>query len=426
MRAAESMAAAPTAQSPRAGKIPSRPVQARTSAGRAVGRNAEARRWLPLGARRSMRTADLMTDPRWHDLGPIEALQSPPLRQVRVGNVQIALSFANGTFGAVSGVCNHAAGPLGDGTLDGDYVVCPWHHYKFHRQTGEGEPGYEADRVPRHDLEVRGGRLWIDLQPASKRGRLHHPPHALEREIVREPGPLRVLGISTTAMDPAHPRYSTSAALLQTALEHARTSLGAETQRIALHELPLRTCEGDYSKSARACTWPCSITQMDPGDQMDRVYEGVVFWADVILIATPIRWGNASSLYYKMAERMNCIQNQVTTRNRVMLRNKVAAFVVTGGQDNIQAVVGQMLTFFGELGCHFPQFPFIAHSRGWTAEDMERNVAFVQQNQELHDGAKALVGRAAELASQLLAQSKDVSRIERAGRKASGAEGAAH
>ena len=39
----------------------------------------------------------------------------------------------------------------------------------------------------------------------------------------------------------------------------------------------------------------------------------------------------------------------------------------------MQAVVGQMLTFFGEIGCQFPQFPFIAHSRGWSAEDMERN-----------------------------------------------------
>jgi multimeric flavodoxin WrbA len=44
---------------------------------------------------------------------------------------------------------------------------------------------------------------------------------------------------------------------------------------------------------------------------MDRVYEGVVHWADVIVIATPIRWGGASSLYYKMIERMNCIQNLI-------------------------------------------------------------------------------------------------------------------
>ncbi len=69
------------------------------------------------------------------------------------------------------------------------------------------------------------------------------------------------------------------------------------------------------------------------------------------------------------------------------MNNKVAAFIITGGQDNVQAVAGQMLGFFAELGCHFPQFPFIAHSRGWSAEDMERNVQYVRNSDELRDGA---------------------------------------
>ena len=116
----------------------------------------------------------------------------------------------------------------------------------------------------------------------------------------------------------------------------------------------------------------------------------------MILVATPIRWGSASSLYYKMVERMNCVQNQVTIRNQVLLRNKVAAFIITGGQDNVQAVAGQMLGFFAEIGCLFPQFPYIAHSRGWSAEDMERNVAFVQQSESLHQAARELAGRAVE------------------------------
>ncbi|HRI38470.1 MAG TPA: NAD(P)H-dependent oxidoreductase [Nitrospira sp.] len=106
-----------------------------------------------------------------------------------------------------------------------------------------------------------------------------------------------------------HPRYSTSDALLETAVDYARTALKLETQCIRLRELNFRACEGFYSKAAQACTWPCSITQMDPTDRLDRVYEAIAYWADVILISTPIRWGNASSLYFKMVERMNCIQN---------------------------------------------------------------------------------------------------------------------
>ena len=103
-----------------------------------------------------------------------------------------------------------------------------------------------------------------------------------------------------------------------------------------------------------------------------------------------------------MVERMNCIQNQITIANRILMRNKVSIFIITGGQDNIQAVAGQMLGFFGEIGCNFPQFPYIAHSRGWTAEDMERNIEVVKHSRELRDGARALVNRAVDMAQLLL------------------------
>lgn len=354
----------------------------------------------------------------WIDVGSAEELKATPVRPIVAGRHKLALTYKDGAFGAISAVCNHVGGPLDEGTLDGEFVTCPWHYYKFHFQTGAGEPGYEADRVPSHEVKVEGGRVLVHSEQKTKRGRLPHAPHALARAFEPHEGPPRVLGISTTVMDPAHPRYSTSEALLGIALDHARESLGLETRLLKLGELKFRACEGFYSKSARACTWPCSITQMDPADQLEQVYEGIVHWADVILIATPIRWGAASSLYYKMVERMNCVQNQITTHNRVLLRDKAVAFVITGGQDNVQAVAGQMLAFFAEIGCVFPPFPYVAHSRGWTAEDMERNVEIVRESEELHAGARALVDRTVEMAKRLMETRMCGKSVERGGRKA--------
>jgi nitrite reductase/ring-hydroxylating ferredoxin subunit/multimeric flavodoxin WrbA len=361
----------------------------------------------------------------WTDLGAVDELASKPLRTITIGRTKLAVTYRDGAFGVISGVCNHSGGPLGDGRIDdAGYVVCPWHNWKFHCTTGEGEPGYEADCVPRYEHKIEGGRLLVDLDSATRRNKLKHAPHPLARPVVRAAGPVRVVAISTTVMDESHPRYSTSDALLDTAVAHAQL-LGAEAKLVRLNALKFRACEGYYSKSAQACTWPCSITQMDPGDQLDVVYEAIVHWADVILVATPIRWGAASSLYYKMVERMNCIQNQVTIRNRVLMKNKVASFIITGGQDNVQAVAGQMLGFFAEIGCTFPQFPYIAHTRGWSAEDMERNVAYVRGSEELHDGARALVARAIDTARFIVTHSEEeavIGRREplvRAGRKAS-------
>ena len=103
-----------------------------------------------------------MSEEKWIDVGSSGELAGKPVQELRAGTRRIALTWRDGKFGAISGVCNHVGGPLGKGHLEGDFVVCPWHYYKFHWQTGEGEPGYEADRVPSHAVKVENGRV---LQP---------------------------------------------------------------------------------------------------------------------------------------------------------------------------------------------------------------------------------------------------------------------
>ena len=365
-------------------------------------------------------STDPAAAPDWVDLGDAAALAARPLQPVMARRTRLALSFQDGAFAAISGLCNHVGGPLGDGALAGEYVECPWHHWKFHRQTGQGEPGFEADAVPAYAVKVEGGRVLVDLNSATRRSRKPHAPHPLARPVVREPGPVRVFGLSTTAMTPGHPRYSTSDDLLDEALRHAAAQ-GHETRLIRLRDLQFRHCEGFYSKSAKACTWPCSITQMDPTDQLDQVYEALVHWADVYLIATPIRWGAPSSLYFKMVERMNCVQNQETIAHRTLLQRKTAGFLITGGQDNVQGTAGQMLGFFAELGVQFPQLPYVAHSRGWSAEDMENNQRAVAQSEALREGARGLVDRCAAMARVLL-DAAPAAPAPRGGRKAHRAE----
>jgi multimeric flavodoxin WrbA/nitrite reductase/ring-hydroxylating ferredoxin subunit len=352
----------------------------------------------------------------WRDVGEVEKLRQRAVTPVQIEGTKLAVICKDDRFSVLSGVCNHVGGPLGEGTLEGEYLTCPWHYWKFHWQTGGGEPGFESDAVPAYASRVEAGRLLVDLESKTKRSRTAHVPHPLARTPQRSPGDVRVVAISTTAMTDRQPRFSTSDHLLEIALNKAR-DVGCEGRLIRLRELRFRHCEGYYSKSAKACTWPCSITQMDPNDQLDQVYEAIVHWADVMLIATPIRWGAASSLYYKMVERMNCIQNQETIADRELLRNKVAALIITGGQDNVQAVAGQMLGFFAELGCVFPQFPYVAHSRGWVAEDMENNVIEVRNSQLLRNGAEALAERCASMARTLLSDELPACDHVRGGRK---------
>src|SRR5215471_211416 len=105
----------------------------------------------------------------WIDIGSAAELSAKPLGAGVARNIPIAVSYKDGQFGVVSNVCNHVGGPLGEGRLDGDYILCPWHGWKFHRATGVGEPGFEADCVPAFPVKVEGGRVLVDVASPSRR-----------------------------------------------------------------------------------------------------------------------------------------------------------------------------------------------------------------------------------------------------------------
>ena len=136
---------------------------------------------------------------------------------------------------------------------------------------------------------------------------------------------------------------------------------------------------------------------MDKEDQMIEIYEKVILWADVVVLSTPIRRGNASSLYYQMIQRMNCVQNQIIARDTYLIRDKVAAFIITGGQDNVQHVAGELMMFWSELGFIFGKFPFVGWTRGWYAEDTENNLHTMKNSQQMRQDIMRTICGALEM-----------------------------
>jgi nitrite reductase/ring-hydroxylating ferredoxin subunit/multimeric flavodoxin WrbA len=302
--------------------------------------------------------------------------------------LKIAIFNLGGTFYAISDVCIHKGGPLSMGSLDGDKVQCPWHGWKYSVKNGKS-PHEGGDSVSSYPVRVTEGRIYVSTIPENIGKRIskpHRPYQELDEAVKRHitntsskvlpvDARVHVLGISTTNMnDDTSPRKSTSEAALQFALDYAKDKHNAETKMLKLRQLNFRHCEGYYSKNPRACIFPCSISEMDEKDEMIEVYDKVIVWADVVIVATPIRWGSASSLYYQMVQRMNCVQNQIVTHENYLIRDKVGAFIITGGQDNVQHVAGELLSFWSQLGFVFGKFPFVGWSRGWYAEDTENNV----------------------------------------------------
>lgn len=338
----------------------------------------------------------------------LDELPAESSKIVRAGNKKIALFHYNNKITAIGNACLHRGGPLGIGHVkacyDGLYVSCPWHGWEYNIETGSAPPGYE-DQQSVYEVKIDDNQILISSEPLIQAKKAFHDSPLLDDlknlRYQTTPTSLNILGISATNMHKDLPRFSTSEDALEKSLAFAAEHLGAETRMIKLRDLEFRHCEGYYSQHMQACNWPCSITEMNPEDGMTKVYADMILWADIVVLATPIRWGQASSLYYKMAERLNTVQNQITLKNKILVRNKVAAFIITGGQDNIQQVAGQMMCFFTDLGFAFPPFSFMGWSRGWTAEDMDKNVMQFKKSDYVVRASKELMENAVETLKQV-------------------------
>jgi nitrite reductase (NADH) small subunit/3-phenylpropionate/trans-cinnamate dioxygenase ferredoxin subunit len=69
-------------------------------------------------------------------IAKIEDLPPGTCKSIETQNFGIALFNLNGHIYALDNTCPHAGGPLGEGTIEGEHVACPWHGWKFHIPTG--------------------------------------------------------------------------------------------------------------------------------------------------------------------------------------------------------------------------------------------------------------------------------------------------
>lgn len=77
---------------------------------------------------------------------------------------RVAVFRYDGRVSAISNVCQHQNGPLGEGRIVNDCVVCPWHGYEYVPATG-ASPAPFTERVPTFDVRVVAGRVLVHPQP---------------------------------------------------------------------------------------------------------------------------------------------------------------------------------------------------------------------------------------------------------------------
>ena len=65
-----------------------------------------------------------------------DGLQPGELTEIIIGGTAVAMCNVDGEFFAMTNVCPHAGGPIGDGTLESHTVTCPYHGWSYDVRDG--------------------------------------------------------------------------------------------------------------------------------------------------------------------------------------------------------------------------------------------------------------------------------------------------
>ncbi len=90
-----------------------------------------------------------------------------PDRRARIACLsgeRVAVFRYDGRVSAVSNVCQHQNGPLGEGKIVGGCIVCPWHGFEYQPETGAAPPPF-TEAVPTFRVRIAAGRVLVDPRP---------------------------------------------------------------------------------------------------------------------------------------------------------------------------------------------------------------------------------------------------------------------
>lgn len=114
-------------------------------------------------------------DGAWHALTWSDRVQEGrPAQVIRLGEA-IAVFRTDKGLHAISNVCTHEDGPLGEGQVDGCVVTCPYHDWRFDLETGAclSHPNRE---VATYAVREAGGFVWLGdkrTEGSAERGGAH-------------------------------------------------------------------------------------------------------------------------------------------------------------------------------------------------------------------------------------------------------------
>lgn len=97
-----------------------------------------------------------------HRVAKVSEITPGTTRRVVVDSVEILLCNVDGNIYAIEDVCTHDGGPLDQGELEGECVVCPRHGATFDVRTGDALTLPAVLPLMTFDVSIEGDGVFVD------------------------------------------------------------------------------------------------------------------------------------------------------------------------------------------------------------------------------------------------------------------------
>jgi len=94
------------------------------------------------------------------DVCSVEQIPENRAVVVSLSGERVAVFRYDGKSSAISNVCRHQNGPLGEGRIIDGCVTCPWHGYQYLPESGASPPPF-TEKVATFSTRIANGRVLV-------------------------------------------------------------------------------------------------------------------------------------------------------------------------------------------------------------------------------------------------------------------------
>ena len=94
-------------------------------------------------------------------IGEVGDFPDRSIRRVQVDDQTIVVTNVEGKLYVLSNSCTHRGGPLDEGELDGNAVICPLHGGQFDVRTGKAISPPPTKVLVVYDVQVQGSAVLV-------------------------------------------------------------------------------------------------------------------------------------------------------------------------------------------------------------------------------------------------------------------------